>query len=123
VNCPKCQSDMETVSYTGVPVDRCTSCHGLWFHPEQFKKLKRDDWLAAHIDAGESAPDTLNKMAEVHCPDCGARMKHLTDENQPHILYEQCPQGCGVFFDAGEFKDLAKETFWDKFKSRKILDK
>ena len=122
MDCPKCQSAMEILSFAGVPVDRCTSCRGLWFQPGEFTSLRKDDWLAGHLDHG-TAPDELNKMTEVHCPECDARMKHVTDNNQPHILYEECPKGCGVFFDAGEFKDLAHETFWDRFKTRKILDK
>ncbi|NNF60842.1 MAG: zf-TFIIB domain-containing protein [Gammaproteobacteria bacterium] len=123
MKCPKCQSEMEILSFAGTPVDRCTGCRGLWFQPDEFRSLRKDDWLAGHLDDNTKAPDKLNKMQEVYCPECNARMKHLTDETQPHILYEQCPKGCGVFFDAGEFKDLAQLTFWDRFKSRKIVDK
>ena len=34
----------------------------------------------------------------------------------PHVVYECCPEGHGVFLDAGEFTDLMHKTFWDKFK-------
>ena len=44
-------------------------------------------------------------------------MKQESDEEQPHIVYESCPDGHGSFLDAGEFTDLVHKTFWDKFKS------
>ena len=31
MNCPKCSSEMETVTYDDVEVDRCSGCQGLWF--------------------------------------------------------------------------------------------
>ena len=124
MKCPKCQANMESNSYGGSPVQRCTNCHGLWFGSNEFAKLIKDDWLAGFIDNNRTKESIKqDKLAEVHCPECNARMKHLTDEKQPHILYEECTNGCGVYFDAGEFKDLAKTTFWDKFKTHKILDK
>jgi len=41
------------------------------------------------------------------------------DEEQPHITYESCPNGHGTYLDSGEFTDLVRKTFWDKFKRRK----
>ena len=115
---------METVTYSGKSVQRCTGCHGLWFGSDSFQKLKKDDWLSDHIDTGDrSQGHEHDRLRKVHCPECNARMRHLTDKKQPHILYEECPEGCGVYFDAGEFKDLAQTTFWDRFKSKKILGK
>jgi hypothetical protein len=35
---------------------------------------------------------------------------------QPHIWYEACPICYGTYFDAGEFKDARKETFFDIIK-------
>ena len=115
---------METVTYSGQAVQRCTGCHGLWFASHAFQKLKKDDWLSDHIDSGPASQGVKHdKIREVRCPECNSRMRHLTDEDQPHILYEECPDNCGVYFDAGEFKDLAQTTFWDKFKTKKILRK
>ncbi|NNF67005.1 MAG: zf-TFIIB domain-containing protein [Gammaproteobacteria bacterium] len=124
MNCPKCHSSMETVSFSELPVQSCTGCQGLWFRSHEFQKMKKDDWLAGFIDKGPTKTAIKHdKLMDVKCPDCGSRMKHLTDEKQPHILYEECPKDCGVYFDAGEFKDLAQTTFWDKFKTKKNIGK
>jgi len=39
MQCPKCSGEMELVSYDQVEVDRCTSCGGLWFQPEELRAL------------------------------------------------------------------------------------
>lgn len=120
MNCPKCESAMEAANYSGLTVQRCTGCQGLWFGPNSFQALKKDDWLSDHIDTGPAKKGIKHdKIRGVNCPECDSRMKHLTDKDQPHILYEECPKGCGVYFDAGEFKDLAHTTFWDKLKTKK----
>ena len=122
VKCPKCAAEFKPMTYTGHPVNRCTQCNGLWFAQSDFDKLRRDDWLADFIDEGSVREGRQHdQIMEVHCPECDARMKHIADEKQPHILYETCPNGCGVYFDAGEFKDLAQTTFWDKFKTKRIM--
>ncbi len=124
MKCPKCSAGMEQVHYSGYEIDRCTECKGLWLQISEFESLIRDDWLAEYIDAGPGAgkiklgKHKASKKFPVNCPDCASQMDQLADENQPHIVYERCPKDCGVFFDAGEFKDLAKKTFWDKFKPR-----
>lgn len=119
MKCPKCDSAMETVSFTGKHVERCTGCKGLWIRKDEFAQLKRDDWLAPHIDqASIKEGRKFDALEDVACPVCAKTLHHVVDEKQSHIMYEQCPAGCGVFFDAGEFKDLATETFWDKFKTK-----
>ena len=60
--------------------------------------------------------DSSNKIEEIDCPNCGARMETLTDEKQTHISYEKCPECENVFFDAGEFTDWKHETLMDVFR-------
>ena len=41
-------------------------------------------------------------------------MDKLTVKGQRHIWYESCPDGHGVYFDAGELTDRNQETLMDK---------
>lgn len=120
MKCPKCEAEMAGVVYGGVEVDRCSNCQGLWFDTGELAKLRRDNWMADYVlDRGEaSVGKYFNRVTEISCPRCGGEMKQESDERQPHIWYESCAQGHGTFLDAGEFKDLVHETFWDRFKSR-----
>ncbi len=119
MNCPKCFGTMEIASYDGIKVERCTGCKGLWFQPDELATLRQDTWMADYIlDEGSAkVGKQYNQVRAIQCPQCGADMNQESDEDQPHIVYESCPAGHGVFLDAGEFTDLVHKTFWDRFKT------
>jgi Zn-finger nucleic acid-binding protein len=118
MKCPKCSGEMAIVSYDEIKVDRCISCGGLWFQPEELRTLRDDIWMADYIlDSGDkSTGKRSNAIKDIECPECATTMKQEFDEEQSHITYESCPIGHGTFLDAGEFTDLVHKTFWDKFK-------
>lgn len=118
MQCPKCSSDFEVVSYDGIKIDRCVSCKGLWFQPDELAKLRDDIWMADYIldDGDDNTGRKFNRIGAIHCPQCDSDMRQEFDAEQPHIIYESCPNGHGTFLDAGEFTDLVKKTFWDRFK-------
>ncbi len=119
MKCPKCTNDMETVKYGSGDrqVQRCTHCSGIWFKPSDVTRLKHT-FKAEVIDAGDpKIGQEFNKIENINCPVCEAKMDLKSDNKQTHIWYESCPEGHGMFFDAGEFTDLAQETFSDYIKS------
>ena len=116
--CPKCSGETEITSYDEIRVDRCKNCKGLWFQGNELSTLRQDTWMADYIiDSGDrSVGKRFNRIQNIRCPECNEEMKQEFDREQPHILYETCPNGHGSFLDAGEFTDLVHKTFWDKFK-------
>ncbi len=120
MNCPKCFAEMEITSFKELEIDRCSSCKGLWFQPEELAFLRNETWMADYIlDEGKAKTGKeFNAIRDIRCPQCGTEMEQQTDPDQPHVVYESCPQGHGVFLDAGEFTDLMHKTFWDKFKKK-----
>jgi PAT family beta-lactamase induction signal transducer AmpG len=113
MRCPKCRSDMEQVAIEDTVIDRCTTCHGLWFDPGELDRL-RNRKTAAAIDIGDPAiGKEQNRTDRYRCPRCGGPMLRLVDPAQPHIWFERCGSCHGSFFDAGEFVDLATITAAD----------
>ena len=116
MDCPKCKSVMEKVEYQSIEIDRCTSCHGIWFdmlEAEHLKKIKGSE----QIDIGNSKQGKIyNKIDKIECPKCHAQMGKMVDNHQPHIWYESCAVCYGIFFDAGEFRDYKEENVLDFFK-------
>jgi Zn-finger nucleic acid-binding protein len=107
---------MEPVTYSGITVDRCSRCMGIWFDGVEHRDLKKAKGSES-IDTGSAkVGHEYNTMTEVKCPVCGALMDNVADTYQPHIHYEVCPEAHGVFFDAGEFRDFVKEDIGDFFK-------
>jgi uncharacterized protein len=118
MHCPKCPGTLEPKTYgRKITVHRCNECHGLWCKPEVLVEMKRE-WMAdAVLDSGDpSVGEKYNSMDEVDCPECGARMEKTADERQIHIWFERCPNGHGIFLDAGEFTDLKYDTFMDRIR-------
>jgi PAT family beta-lactamase induction signal transducer AmpG len=116
MRCPKCRSDMEQVVVGDTEVDRCSSCHGLWFDSGELGKLRTRE-AAAVLDIGDiKTGKEQNKIEQYRCPRCGGPMNRLVDPGQTHIWFEQCGSCHGTFFDAGELTDLATVSVSDFFK-------
>jgi Zn-finger nucleic acid-binding protein len=116
MRCPKCRSDMEQVVVNDTEVDRCSSCHGLWFDDGELEKLRTKE-AAAALDIGDiKTGKKHNKIENYRCPRCAGPMNRLVDPEQTHIWFEQCGSCRGTFFDAGELTDLATVSVTDFFK-------
>ncbi len=116
MNCPKCSSLMEKVEYQAIEVDRCTSCHEIWFdmlEAEQLKTIKGSE----KIDIGDPKKGKrYNAVEAINCPRCLTQMTITVDDDQPHIWCEYCEICHGMFFDAGEFRDYKEDTILDYFR-------
>ena len=116
MRCPKCRSDMEQIMIDGTEVDRCTSCHGLWFDDGELSKLRNKE-AAAVLDIGDiKTGKQQNTIEHYRCPRCAGPMHRLVDPEQTHIWFEQCGSCRGSFFDPGELTDLATVSVSDFFK-------
>ncbi len=116
MRCPKCRSDMQQIMIDGTEVDRCTSCHGIWFDDGELSKLGNKK-AAAALDIGDiKTGKKQNKIEQYRCPRCAGAMNQLVDPAQTHIWFEQCDSCRGSFFDAGELTDLATVSVSDFFK-------
>jgi Zn-finger nucleic acid-binding protein len=97
---------MELVTFDGVTVDRCASCKGLWFDANEQKWLKEKKGTHA-IDAGDTAVgQKMDKITDYPCPRCGGAMIRMVSVGRHPADYEACTACCGIFLDAGEFRDL-----------------
>jgi Zn-finger nucleic acid-binding protein len=111
--CPKCQSPMESVSFAGVTVDRCTGCQGIWFDARERNQLQQAKGSEV-IDIGDARVGRkMDRITEIKCPRCDAPMTQVEDVDQHHITFEVCTACKGGFLDAGEFKDLKSYTLAD----------
>jgi len=115
MNCPKCSSDFEKITFGDIEVERCLGCQGLWFD-----MLEKEDLLKIEgsetIDIGDDfVGDQYSKHRKIQCPQCTVVMLPMVDKDQAHIQYESCPVCYGTFFDAGEFRDLKENSVLERF--------
>ena len=116
MNCPKCQSSMESIQFEGTEVDRCTGCKGLWFDALEDRDLRKRKGSEALDTGAKETGAKQDTQGKINCPKCGTRMIRMVDREQPHVWYESCATCFGNFFDAGEFRDLKKKTIADLFR-------
>ena len=105
LQCPKCQAAMDKVTFQTIEVDRCTACKGLWFdmlEREHLEALKGSE----SIDVGARHEEDRGQTVRINCPVCHEPMIRMVEHRHPHVWYESCPVCFGVFFDAGEFREV-----------------
>jgi len=103
INCPKCESNTETVVFDGVEVDRCQKCKGIWFDKDELVFLESMEGSEA-IDLAVDADDSADEAAALNCPRCKEAMTHVEKAESGIFAYEFCSICQGTFFDAGEFR-------------------
>ena len=99
--CPKCDSEMEKVTFASFEVDRCTGCKGLWFDMLEHEDLKK---IAGSEEIDNGDPEEgkkYNEKSDVICPKCHISMIKMVLQFlrtiSANILYFVCSTGCMVY--------------------------
>jgi len=113
---------MQEVAVGQVTVDRCTGCQGIWFDAMEKEQLMILPGAAGVLDIDciwEHNPPSVGALTEkpggykgANCPRCQVKMETVWVRRQQNtgrgaLVFEQCEQCHGSFFDAGEFSDLS----------------
>lgn len=119
IHCPKCEAPMELVQVEATQVDRCTSCHGLWFDALEDKDLMGKPGIEALDVPNAPAGASRDAQRGVDCPRCHTRLIRMVDRRNRGVTYESCPVCYGKFFDPGEFRAVQPRSLRDTL--RQIL--
>ena len=107
MKCPVCNVDMMVVEYSGIELDHCMECHGVWFDAGELDLLMKTAGMegALTIPAGEAAVGEKKRK----CPICNKSMKktHI-GEGEP-VLVDVCSRGDGIWFDGGELGQVVMQ--------------
>ena len=102
---------MEQIRISGIEIDRCSRCRGIWFDQQERKELK--EARGSHkADIGHRAiGEYYNGIRDIECPRCRVEMEAAElQRGRIRIQYETCPRCQGSYFDAGEFRSFAEPT-------------
>ena len=111
MNCPKCTANMEQVRISGIEIDRCSRCKGIWFDSQEQSRVRHV--RGSHkADIGHQAiGEFYNRSRDINCPRCDIPMEgEELKRGRLSIQIESCPSCHGTYFDAGEFRDFAEPT-------------
>ena len=100
MKCPVCHVPTYVVEYDEIELDLCPDCQGLWFDHGELELLLGSVDTPALEGAQTDEPSRP-------CPLCGHRMNKVNIGPGRRVLVDDCPEGCGVWFDQNELADLA----------------
>jgi len=119
--CPRDATPCKTIEYeSGIEVDQCPACGGMWLDHGELEAIQRNTEHDYRSQLAE-LPDDVARGLEVveqesreaiHCPKCTAQMDTREYAYCSQIVIDTCPDGCGVWLDAGEIQAL--EVFFER---------
>lgn len=119
-SCPVCPSQvLNPVPTSGVDIDVCPRCNGMWFDRGQLERFPERPSVRAFLPSARQAPSRCRKQghlvpralaacdtcrgAPVGCPNCGSRLSLVKTSACAIDICVHCE---GVWLDAGEFELL-----------------
>ena len=107
MDCPVCKEPMIVLEYQKVEVDYCVKCQGIWLDAGEIELLFGDAKACADFLTIGSPADAKGEKPR-KCPICNAKMTKESTESNPPIIFDNCPNGDGMWFDKGELLDVLK---------------
>lgn len=115
--CPACGTALREVEESGVHVDRCDSCSGVWLDGAELTKL---------IEARNRVfpPDVVQQLKEKlavgrrgyqhgprdaagrKCPRCDALLRSYNYAYSTGVIVDRCPACKGIWTDYGEIEQI-----------------
>lgn len=109
--CPNCKKDiLEKVNITGVEIDYCSQCHGIWFDEDELRQIKdiKDkniNWL--DIDLWKDIKKFDISRSGKLCPVCRMPFYEVR-YGKSDIVVDLCGVCKGIWLDEGEMKAIIK---------------
>jgi len=108
MNCPRCQSELQTRSTDGVEIDECPSCKGIWFDADELRRVKDEEdkdlnWM--DFDLWKHADRFRVNTKPVNCPNCSTGLVTI-DYDETGVEIDHCTHCRGVWLDAGELEKI-----------------
>ena len=95
--CPECNRPFALVAVSGVELDCCARCRGIWFDPGELQ-------VFSHQEKEIPSDDKAHRPSRFRCPDCGVTMIEYTFVNPHTLLVDRCPAGHGVYLEDRELE-------------------
>jgi len=111
LKCVRCEIEMRETEFSGVVIDICDKCGGIWFDGDEFKTVKstleqtKDSELIS--DDAIKSGKALSCDPELKCPRCKdiymKKFKYMYDSD---ITIDACEACNGLWLDGGELSRI-----------------
>lgn len=106
MNCPSCETPMETIEMDRLRFEQCPNCGGIWFEGGELNQaieqaLPDAQWL--EFDLWKDVEAMSLHWGDRQCQVCWKTMAQITYADTG-VVVDYCVEGHGVFLDQGEFE-------------------
>jgi Zn-finger nucleic acid-binding protein len=110
--CPRCQSEMVSVTIGSATVMECERCLGLWLDVPSFEKICADrEQQSAVLGIASPAPThAVRETSKVHyvpCPECSQLMNRMNFARCSGVIVDVCKKH-GTWFDRDELSHIVE---------------
>ena len=110
--CPRCRTDMSSVTIGSAPVRECERCEGLWLETAVFESICANrEQQSAVLGAASLAPhpnadvEDETTVRYVPCPQCNQLMNRINFARCSGVVVDVC-KGHGTWFDRDELRTI-----------------
>jgi len=117
MKCPRDGSALETKIYEAkIEIDACGRCGGMWLDKgelEAIQETRERDYRQTLGNVSDTVKRSINEVAQmetapIRCLKCNSEMETREYGYCSQIIIDTCPEGCGLWLDAGEIQALEK---------------
>lgn len=108
--CPKCDVPMLILSFQGIDLDTCYTCHGVWLDSGELEEILertggRPDESIARL---RILPGHVPSGARHLCPRCDRPLEEIqyVPAEGCALTLDRCSRGHGLWFDKDELRQL-----------------
>jgi Zn-finger nucleic acid-binding protein len=109
-NCPDCKIALVRKDFSGLELDACPQCAGVFFDDGELTDLRRQGSEAFGALDEEINPEQTNEVRAVAklrlCPGCGNAMTAFRYLYSSPVILDSCDNCGGIWIDNGELKQM-----------------
>jgi Zn-finger nucleic acid-binding protein len=111
MKCVKCTGQTSEVRVSGIVVDRCERCHGIWFDKSELDRVLESIRSGAGAGILGATTPLAEKLDNVlaHCPRCGQELARSESVALDGLFYDSCGGCGGAWLDGGELAALSAD--------------
>ena len=122
MQCPQCDTRLDTIEYEGIEIETCPGCEGEWLDDRELKHVvKTREVLFSEEERRAIAAATKitgvkleDVDRDIPCPNCGGRTDAINYGGDTGIIIDRCPACRGIWLDRSELEKVQKlDEGWD----------
>jgi uncharacterized protein len=115
MQCPACRSTLYEENDSGIAIDRCGSCNGVWLDGKELTQIIEARERSFTDEVVEKVKSAIPKAIEGYqrtedsgriCPRCSITLRPYNYAYSTGVIVDRCPECKGVWTDYGELEQI-----------------